>query len=124
MTKLTRRTRDPQVCVELLRQARIELEKSPPAYSEGICLAIAGAELIVGLRLSGSYALGSPAARNGVYLRGYIEKQLGSSSYLGEWLAKRQKTYGPTTAESLRKARLQWIDWMTEQLEEELIKPT
>ncbi|TXH41689.1 MAG: hypothetical protein E6Q97_36990 [Desulfurellales bacterium] len=124
MTKLTRRTRDPQVCIELLRQARIEFEKRPPAYSEGICSAIARAEPIVSLRLSGSYDLGSPAARNGVYLRGYIEKQLGSSAYLGTWLIKRLKTCGLMDVESLRKARLQWIDWMIEQLEAEPTKPT
>lgn len=124
MTALTRRTRDPQLCIKLLRQARIELEKCPPTYNEVICSAIARAEPIVSLELSGPCGLGSPVARNGAYLRHYIDKQLGSSAYLGQWLRKRRKTYGPMTVESLRKARLQWIDWMIAQLEEELTKPT
>ena len=124
MTMLTRRTRDPQLCIKLLRQARIELEKRPPAYSEGICSAIARAEPIVSLELSGPCGLDSPVERNGEYLRHYIKKQLGSSAYLGQWLSKRLNTDRLQTPERLRKARLQWLDWMIEQLEAEPTKPT
>lgn len=113
MTKLTRETRVPEICIDLLRAAREELASWSLSETAGLCWALARAEDILAAR-GGRLAC---LEQNGDYLRAYIRKQLAYCSDLDQWLWATRKTR--MTPQQLRDARLQWIDWMIDQLRSE-----
>lgn len=54
-------------------------------------------------------------------IRDYIEKALGRNGYLTSWIRDNRIQY-QTTPESMRQARIQWIDWMIEEYQKQVKK--
>lgn len=84
--------------IEALRHAKKVLELAPIWSSLGIC---------------GALPPSNPATP---HLRQYISYALKGKSYLSGWLFKYMPDL-PLDRESMRKYRLQWIDWMIACLE-------
>jgi hypothetical protein len=94
----THRARPPvNDMIKALEHARKVISYGFAATHAGICCAL-------------------PVGKAGGYLAEYITKSLDGYLWLNSWRAKRCL---PVNAESMRAARLAWIDWMLELLKEE-----
>jgi hypothetical protein len=97
--------------IEVLQRAR---KKIKSGEFRGICAAIYWSYY---LTEESKYRL---AANN---LRDYISKRLGNYVYLDQWLERDQPELS-RNANSMKRYRLQWIDWMLSCLREDLASKT
>jgi hypothetical protein len=63
-----------------------------------------------------------PSDLAGAYLEEYISSTIGSGDWIMNWLKRNRPNYS-RSYQSIRKARLMWIDWMIASLENKEYQP-